>query len=145
MVSVSLIGYQHSAVMEVSRPGLVSSHLVWSRLSIPDFMGLGLVSRRSRSRSWGSFLRHEKREKCPAVTHLVGSRFQYPQWQNDVFRVEKYSQWKKSVFCVDKYLTRTKLGLGLSLGRGGLGLEWSGLGLVFSFLCLVDFLSNPSG
>ena len=45
--------------------------------------------------------------------HSVGGRFQYPQWKNDVFRVEKY--W-----------TRKILGLGLGLG---LGLKVSDSGL----------------
>ena len=35
--------------------------------------------------------------------HSVGGRFQYPQWKNDVFRVEKYSQWKNYVFRQEKY------------------------------------------
>ena len=26
--------------------------------------------------------------------HSIGGRFQYPQWKNVVFCVEKYSQWK---------------------------------------------------
>ena len=86
------------AVMEVSRPGLVSR---------PDFMGLGLVSQRSRS--WGSKvsvsletilsrpqdLKGENENKRHEKSTSVGGRFQYPQWKNDIFRLEKYFQWKK--------------------------------------------------
>ena len=78
---------KHSTVMEVSRPR-------------PDFMGLGLVSQRSRSRGSKVSVSLETilsrpikggNENRVIKKHSVGGRLQYPSWINYVFRVEKYS------------------------------------------------------
>ena len=78
-------------------------------VSRPDFMGLGLVSQRSRSRPQDLKKRHWTK-------HSVDRRFPYTQWKTDVFHVEKYSQWTNDVFRVEKCLTRKILGLCLCLG-----------------------------
>ena len=52
--------------------------------------------------------------------HSVGGRFQYPKWKNYVFRVDKY--WVSVSVSVS--VSDFK---GLDLGRGGLGLDWTGL------------------
>ena len=86
--------------------GIVIS--VGGLVSRPDFMGLGLVSKVSVSLETTlsrQDLKEEKNEKRGIKKHSVGGRFPYPQWKNDVFRVEKY-------------LTRKILGLGLGLGLG---------------------------
>ena len=71
---------------------------------------LGLEVQRSRSRKRLLYRDHKTWKKNQIKKeawkkHLVGGRFPYPQWKNDVFRVEKY-------------LTRKILGLGLALGLG---------------------------
>ena len=107
--------HPYQSVIEVSRSDFMGLGLV----SVSSFKGLGLVSvSLETTLSRPQDLKGEKRKIEAWKKHSVDGRFQYPQWKNDVFHVEKYSQWKNYVFLLEKYLTRKILGLGLGLDLG---------------------------
>ena len=123
----SLVYIVHTSYVDTSDGGL-ETWFYGARLGSRFRLGLGLT-RDYSSETW----KKNKMKKEAWKKHSVGGRFRYPQWKNDVFRVEKY--WVAVSDFKDLCLGRSGLGLKWSGLVLGLGLEWWGLGLGLD-LCL---------
>ena len=99
------------ATVEVSRPDFMGLGL----FSVSSLKGLGLVS---VSTFKGLGVETTLSRLQGMKKHSVGGRFQYPQWKNDVFGVNKYSQWKQLCFLCRKIFDKTNIGSQLGLGLG---------------------------